>query len=398
MSADTLQQEKQEAALGPRERLLSLGAVIWAMGMVTFIIGLTFPFLAIILKRQGVPTDLIGYSTAIQGVAVLAVAPFAPRLISFLGPNKSMAGAMAGSALVLALLPVFPNVWAWFPLRFLLGAVSSFLWIASEAWINAVAKEETRGRVISVYGIAGAAGFTLGPLMLTFTGTATNLPFAIAVTALLLPCLPLLLAPTDGVTFEGTQAGGFKRVLLIAPAPILITFIFAGSEEAIHTFFALFSTALGYTEELALHLIALIGLGGMILGYPLGWLADHVNRLNLLIALTLVILGAVLAIPFFFPLPGLNYLYFLLLGGLLGGTYTVGMTLLGERFEGADLVTASTLTTTFWGIGAVTGPGMAGEAMHAFGPYGLIGAIAVVILLYLPFPLWERWRRARRRA
>jgi MFS family permease len=390
--------DPQADPLSPRQRFFSLAAVIWAMAMVTFIIGLTFPFLALLLERQGVSTAMIGYSTAVQGMAILFIAPFAPRLIAFMGPNWSMAVGMGGSAFILALLPLWPDVWVWFPLRFALGAVSSLLWIASEAWINSVAREETRGRVVSIYSIAGAAGFTMGPAMLTLIGTETNLPFLIAVTALALPCLPLLLAPTAGIAFEKTQKGGWGRVLALAPAPILITFIFAGSEEALHTFFAIFTMELGEGETLALRLIAALGFGGIVLGYPIGWLADHVNRLNLLILLTLTIFAAILAVPQIFNIYPLNYIYFLVLGGIMGGTYTVGMTLLGERFEGADLVTASTMTTTFWGVGAVAGPSLAGQSMGVIGPNGLIFAICFVILLYLPFPFWERWRLLRRSA
>ena len=401
-------QQDTAKTLTGKDRIWSLGAVIFAMANVTFIIGLTFPLLALILKRQGVDAGLIGISTAVQGAAILFIAPFAPRIVARLGPNWSMAVGMGGSALIVALLPLWPNIWAWFPLRFALGAVSSLLWIASEAWINSVAQEQSRGRVISLYGIAGSAGFTLGPLLLSIVGTQTNTAFYVATAALALPCLPLLRAPTHGIRFtktdeeekrdqdqqaNGTRQNGWLRVLLAAPAPLLITFIFAGEEEAMHTFFTLFAMSLGEPEVLALRLISAIGLGGILLGYPLGWLADKVDRLKLLTVMTVVILATTLAIPLAISVHPLNYLYFFFLGGILNGTYTTGMTLIGQRFEGHDLVTASTLTTTLWGVGAMAGPLAAGYGMQWWDPYGMIVAIALIIILYLPVPIWE-WARA----
>jgi len=66
-----------------------------------------------------------------------------------------------GMAACMCLLPVFPNVWAWFPIRFALGLGTELVFIAGDIWINQLAEERTRGRLIGVYGMFLHGGFAL---------------------------------------------------------------------------------------------------------------------------------------------------------------------------------------------------------------------------------------------
>ena len=77
-----------------------------------------------------------------------------------------------------------------------------------------------------------------------------------------------------------------------------------------------------------------------------------------------------------------------------GGLYTVGMALLGARFEGADLASASAAFGVFWGLGMVAGPAIGGFAMRALPETGLPAAIVVLLVAFLPFALARvvRWR------
>ena len=93
-------------------------ACIAATTTVAVTLGLSWPLLAIFLERQGVPAWLNGLSASVQMTAVLVIAPLAPpRLISRIGTIPVMAVGVAGIGACLLLLPLFPNVWAWFPIQ-----------------------------------------------------------------------------------------------------------------------------------------------------------------------------------------------------------------------------------------------------------------------------------------
>src|SRR3546814_9664263 len=96
---------------------------------------MALPLPAAVLDRQGAISLLIGLNTAVQPAATLAIAPFAPRIIRAVGPARVMIYATVMAATVFLLLGLFPDVYVWFQLRFLLGAAGSFLWKIGRAHV-----------------------------------------------------------------------------------------------------------------------------------------------------------------------------------------------------------------------------------------------------------------------
>ncbi len=47
-------------------------------------------------------------------------------------------------------MPILPNVWIWFHIRFLLGLSSELVWTAGDVWINQPASQRKRGRIIDL--------------------------------------------------------------------------------------------------------------------------------------------------------------------------------------------------------------------------------------------------------
>ena len=160
-------------------RKRSLTAVIASMVVVNLVYGLTLPLLSLVLDSQGYSKTIIALSIVAQASAGVLLAPIMSRLIMRWGAARVMQYATLLSALMLIALGLFQNVALWFPMRFLLGAAGAMLWSASETVINELADDNWRGRIIGMYGSAGAAGFALGPLVLIMTGTPGILPLAV---------------------------------------------------------------------------------------------------------------------------------------------------------------------------------------------------------------------------
>ena len=68
---------------------------------------------------------------------------------------------------------------------------------ASEAVINELVEDDWRGRIIGMYGSAGAAGFALGPVVLILTGTEGLLPFIVTAAFIGVASLPLFWLPKN---------------------------------------------------------------------------------------------------------------------------------------------------------------------------------------------------------
>ena len=80
----------------------------------------------------------------------------------------------------------------------------------------------------------------------------------------------------------------------------------------------------------------------------------------------------------------------------MGATFTVVLTLVGERFRDVELVAANAVYALLFGLGGLAGPFLAGAAMDRFGPPGFPASLFAVAALYAVFAAWRQATRGRR--
>jgi len=377
------------------QRKRSLVGVIAAMAVVNLVYGITFPLLALVLDSQGVSKTLIGLSTIVQAAAVIFIAPWTPGLLRRFAPSRVMQTVTVILAALFILAGLFPNVWFWFPLRFIIGGMTALLWISSEALINDLADERRRGRIIGLYSSVGAAGFAMGPLLLILTGSDGMMPFYATCTMILLAAIPLFVVSHRQMDHAEEQHGGLWKVFLAAPTIMVANVVYAASAESVITFFPLFGMSLGLTENFTLGLLAIIGLGGMILVMPISWLADHVDRMGLLGVCVLLTMAGLWLMPWLIRIPLVAELYAFVFGGVEGMIYALGVILVGQQFRGAMLAAATTMFTACWGAGTMLGPLLVGIGMDQFGADRMALIIFGFFALFLPMPVISYLRSRR---
>ena len=382
-------------ALTSLQRRQNLVAVTAAMAVTALIYGLSLPLLSLVMHERGVESTIIGLSTAVQSVAILLIAPFLPSYMRRSGPAALMLGAILVTLVVFLLLPFFNSVLVWIALRFLIGCASSILWICGEAWINQLATDRIRGRVVAMYSMAVAAGFALGPLLLSFTGSNGVTPFLVSSAITLLAGLPLLSVMRIAPRLDGERTGALPGYFLLAPLAMSLFALFAVAEGIVLTFLPLYGISLGLTEPQGLYLITLMGIGGMVGQLPIGWLVDQVDRMLLATVCILLVGVGALLMPAVLAIPTWNLVFMLLFGAVLSGIYTIAMVIIGDQFRGADLAAASALYGIMWGAGSTLGPPIGGVAMDFFPPHGVPLSIAVLFAGFLPFAAISCLRRYR---
>ncbi|MDA0952499.1 MAG: MFS transporter, partial [Proteobacteria bacterium] len=218
--------------MNERQRLRGIVACIASTIAVTVTMGLTLPYLALVLEHQGVDPWLNGLSAAVQMVAVMFLAFLAPRLMARWGTKRVIGGGLIGVAVSLALLPVFPNVWLWFPIRFMLGLSAELVWTAGDVWINQLATEEKRGRIIGITGFFQHGGFAVGPLLLGVMGIDTWWPLYIGTAIVLAGIVPLFLAGRANPPGHGDASARILHFLKIAPGLMIAGLMFGLIDSA----------------------------------------------------------------------------------------------------------------------------------------------------------------------
>ncbi len=323
----------------------------------------------------------IGINAAMHAVGVLAMAPLLPGLSWRSGPKLPIACALLVAAGALALFPIMPSIWLWFPLRLALGAASETLFVMSETWLNQLSDERHRTRTMASYTAALSLGFALGPVILTLTGTSGALPFlvgsVIALAALLSIAMPWVRTPV----FERPAHPNMLRYLSLAPVALGAVLLNAALETSGMSFLRLYAMRAGWAERPATLLLSMLLLGVILLQLPIGWLGDRVDRRRLVIGLGLCSTLGALIWPLVIDRPLLAYPLLFVWGGLFVGIYTVMMSLIGSRFRGGDLVSVYAVMSIAWGLGAFIGPGTAGFAMDIT-PHGLPIFAAIACALF----------------
>lgn len=373
--------------------IASIAAAIAAISAVGLGLALSIPLLAFELHDRGVSSTWIGLNTAVGGLATIALAPFLPNLVRRLGAGPLLLAAILSAAISLVAFKVTASFVLWFPLRFIYGAALCVLFVVSEFWINAAAPSDRRGLVIGIYGTVLSIGFAGGPAILSLVGTQGWPPYLCGAAFFGLAGIPVLIGASSAPAIEKeSTSGGVWTLMRIAPAATLAAFIFGAVETGIINFLPLYGLRRGLDAGDAALLLTIAELGNVALQLPLGLLSDKVDRRRLLLGCGIVSLGGTLLIPYLAIDSWALWTVAFLTTGIVAGLYTVGLALLGARFDGAALATANAAFVMLYSIGLTVGPTAVGGGMQLIDPHGFAWVIAAFLVLYVLVVAGQIWR------
>lgn len=371
------------ASLTPHERRLSLGAIyacVFANGVG---MGLSLPLLSLIMERNGFSATLNGANATFGAIAMIVVTPFIPALAARIGTVRFLAACYVIAAASLIGFRATNDIVVWFILRFALNAALQGLFLVSEVWINQIANDAVRGRLVAIYASIVSAGFFLGPIIIQTLGTTGWAPFVAGAAAMLLAMAPLLAARRLVPPVEHAPARAMFGFVLRSPSAAAAGLGYGAIEACAAAFLTVYAVRLGSPETKATLLVAALGLGNMLLVPLLGWLADKVDRRWVMILCgTVGLIGAaLLPLTNGAGLPALALIF--VWGGFIAGLYAVGLAHLGSNFKGGELAAANAAFAIIYAVGVLIGPSLGGIGMDLWNPHGLpvvLGLISAVLV------------------
>ena len=356
-------------------------------------IGLTYPLFTFVLEAQGHDETAIGLNAAMTPLGILAASPFYPRLTRRFGSWQVAAACIAGAALLLMAMGQAPDYGAYLVLRFLLGAVDGGVFIVSETWINQLAAQRARGRIVGLYATALSAGFGAGPLILSVTGVEGTAPFFIAAGLCAAAILVVLAIRATAPPIPRERAASPLSFVGLAPTLLLAVAVFAFWDAAVLSLFPLYGLDHGLTARFVTLALAACILGNSVLQVPIGWLADRASRRGVMIFCALLSAAGAALLPAIIDGGPLLLAILFVWGAVAGGLYTMAMAELGDRFTGARLVAGNAAFAFAWGLGGVIGGPATGAAMGWAGSIGFPAILTAIFLATAAFAF--RRRRAR---
>jgi MFS family permease len=374
--------ERPSEAAAPRVSLRGLVAVMASVGVVALIYTLVGPLLALNLEARGISTLTNGALAAMPPVAVLLCGVFVPVIVRRLGAIASILAGTGIAVLCLVLFPLLPSLPAWFALRFIMGISIGVIWIVSETWVNALAPDHARGKIIGIYVTVLSGCSAAGPLLIGVLGIEGALPFFVSAAILALAVLPIPIAAAGGSvpTFHHHEAIPLREAARLAPVPMIAAVIHGGTMVVNMTLLPVYGGRMGLSETETVSLVTALIVGGMAAQIPVGHLLDRFNAGRVLMFSGAVqALGAAL-LPLAIDNPTV-WVLLLVWGGFGNGIYTTSLTMLGRAFSKEQLPSANTTFTMFWELGAFVGPLLGGAAMWLWDPHGMIAVSVLAGLL-----------------
>jgi MFS family permease len=363
------------------ERRWNLAAAISSVTVFGVGIGLGGPLLSLVLEARGTDATLNGLSAASTFIGVIVGPLLTPGAVGRIGIRRFLLGCIALDIALFLLMKLSDSIAAWFVLRLALGIVGSCIFTTTEAWINLLAGDAGRGRILGLYVASLSAGFGAGPLLLSVTGIVGWTPFIAASLIVAAAALPLLAAGNGTSDLGRPPARGPLTVFAEQPLLIFTVALFGLYEAAVMTLLPIWGVRIGLGDRLGAATVSAIYFGAIALQVPIGWLSDKIERrLVLRLCAASGLVGAALLPLASAAMPALFALLFLW-GGFTTAIYPIALTLAGERFRGAALVNVNAAIVIGYGLGALAGPVLGGAALDAWNPQGLPALLALLFAI-----------------
>lgn len=377
-------------SLSPRDLRRSLGAVyacIFANGLG---MGLSLPLFSLLLERNGVSATLIGANVMTGAVAMIIVTPFIPALAARFGTVRFLVACYAIAAACLIGFRAADSLLLWFVFRFVLNAALQGLFVASEVWINQIAPERMRGRLIAIYTAIFSAGFALGPGIIQLLGTQGWAPFIAGSVTMMAALIPLVVVARRLVpVIEHAKAGAMFGFVFSSPSAAGAALCYGAVEACAGAFLAIYAVRQGIAETQSTLLIGALGLGNMLLVPFIGWLADKTDRRHVLIGCGIACIVAAAFLPMIRAIGPWELGIVLLWGGVISAIYAVGLAHLGARFRGGELAAANSAFAIIYATGTMVGPSLGGLAMDLWNPHGLVVVLALIPAVFVMVTAWR---------
>ena len=365
-------------------RLFSLAAAIACTSIMGMTTGLAWTLLALRLEQQGYDNASIGLNAAAQSLGIAVMGLAAPWIIARAGFVRSCVAGTGMAMIMMLSLPLFDSYESWMALRFILGASSSFLFIAGESWIVLIAPPRYLGRVVGILGLVWGGAFALGPIIVGIVGVDGWGPFLMGAAAAFCAGLPLLFAGNTPVPAQALKPPNFFAMLRRSPGPLMAVALLGLVESSHDSLLPIYGLRLGLDVPAAVLLVTTVLLGLTLIQVPIGWIADHMDLRRLLLISTLLGLGLTLAFSVT-ATTVLQWPILFLLGASVGSIWAVSLALIGDEFDAEHVAGANAVRAMLYGGAAMAGPLISGTAMDFWMPHGLIAALVLMWLFYLPF-------------
>jgi MFS family permease len=353
---------------------------IWLVYGATLAVGLAYgiaiSILAIFLDDKGYDPADIGSLAVWFALGIAALAIPTGSLIRRYSARATLIAALAGYAFSITLFPYVAHNFALVAaVRFVDGACSVGIWISCETILLSRADARHKAFVTSLYAIAIALGYIVGPLCARLIVSLYPLHSAFVIagviaigTAALVwwrldPDVPIETKPGQSPTHETSYASLCWNI----KTSLFGTFAYGYFQASVVLFLPLYLIAAkGVEREQTIIIPAFFALGMLVFTNFAGRLGDRFGHLLLMRVLSFVGMFTVLGFVWLDAFAAMAVAVFVA-GATLASISPVSLALQGVIAEPRDYARATAVYNAFYAAGMLAGPPASGMLLKTSG-------------------------------
>jgi MFS family permease len=364
--------------------------IITAIALVLLIygmsVGINITGFALFLDRMGFSKMQIGNILAMELAGNLMIAPIFPKLLLYLGTLRTM-------VLMLIVRGISLMLFSWsttsesYMIWLLIFGISGFsLFATVQYWGASIAQTGNKATILSIFNGAFGGGIACGiGYLVVSSQNVSEILFQVSASISCLILVPLFLAKRyiPVIDFPAIQIVPSK-IIKNAQVPIVCGMVANYILLSLSNFIVLYTIDHGVDYSSAVSINIYMIMGNILFTIPLGMIIDKYSKVVLLI----IMLIAVLAVPFIIHSIILRIIVFLSISAATGGIYVIGLTMISERFMAHNLSMANTVMLMMNAIGGFAGIASTGAAVEYWGNEGVIISIVTLVFFFMLFVIY----------
>ncbi len=382
------QPRKRDVALATWGLFVGLALLLFAAGLFGTVLGVRSELVKL-------PTAVSGVISAAYYAGFLVGARVALNALGRVGHIRvysALASLLSASMIAVGLTDSSP---AWIALRFVTGLCLAGQYVVAESWLNDLATNATRGRLLAIYSLVTTGAFGIGQVMLFALDARLITGFAVASIVASLAVAPVALSEAAVAPVVQRAAPiSLRQLATTVPTGVGSCVLIGIAHGALIGMAAIYAIRIGLSPAVTGIFVAAPNLGGMIFQWPISAAADELDRraVGLVIALLATAFAALLLVS---PDHGAIPLVLItVLGGFTFPLYSIAAAYTNDWIEPEHVSAAASQLVALYGIGAVVGPLVAAGMMIAFGAAGFYWSLVAIHALIGAFFVYRMsvWR------
>ncbi|QDG75751.1 MFS transporter [Labrenzia sp. PHM005] len=355
--------------------------------------GLSMTMIAVRGRAEGLSDGGIGLLGSAYYAGMVVGVLLTPWLVARAGHIRVFAAFASISAISVLAIAFLPPGWSWMVTRLVSGAAFCGTAMVLESWLNSIASNSTRGRILSVYRIVDLGAAMGGQFILPVFGASGSDILMVLAVLFCFALVPISLSRSDNPQAPSGKIVNPLLLWRVSPVVMVGVLTIGLTNGAFRMVGPIYAETIGLGLELVAAFIAIWVFAGAVFQYPAGWISDRIDRR---IILTIFTAAAGLACLFISRSMTDTELFIgvFLFGGFALPLYSLLAAHANDHAEPGQFIDVAAGLTLAYGIGAVFGPVIASMLMEVFGPGAFFVYTATLHLALVVFIIFRMSSRS----